>query len=89
MRGHFLLHYSRTRSEQRVTSRIMLRVDDNPVVLVTASGEEGDIGTGDALGAKSDNRTPVTFERFAAGLRTPGTYRLPLNEPLTARGARW
>ena len=66
-----------------------LRADERtrclPVVVLTSSKEEEDIGRSYALGAKAYVRKPVDFGEFAAAARTLGLFWLLLNEPLPAR----
>jgi two-component system response regulator len=51
-----------------------------PIVMLTSSGEPGDLVAGYTQGANSYIRKPVTFERFVEAIRTLGTYWLLLNE---------
>lgn len=51
-----------------------------PVVILTTSTEEQDIGAGYDLGANSYVRKPVDFNEFAEAVRNLGLYWLLLNE---------
>ncbi len=63
----------RLRADQR-TRRL-------PVVILTTSREEGDIGAGYDLGSNSYITKPVDFKQFAAAISQLGLYWLVLNEP--------
>jgi two-component system response regulator len=52
-----------------------------PVVILTASKEQEDIGRGYSLGANAYVRKPVDFVEFAEAARTLGLFWLLLNEP--------
>jgi CheY-like chemotaxis protein len=62
----------RIRADQR-TRRL-------PVVILTTSTEETDVGSSYDLGANSYVRKPVDFARFAEAARQLGLYWLQLNE---------
>ena len=51
-----------------------------PVVVVTTSKEEHDLGESYSLGANSYVRKPVRFAEFSEAVAQPGVYWLVLNE---------
>jgi two-component system response regulator len=51
-----------------------------PVVILTTSKEEQDVGTGYDLGVNSYITKPVDFQQFAAAIAHLGLYWLVLNE---------
>ena len=51
-----------------------------PVVILTSSGEEQDIGAGYDCGSNSYIRKPVDFTQFAEVIRQLGLYWLVINE---------
>lgn len=63
----------RVRADQR-TRRL-------PVVILTTSREEADIGAGYDLGSNSYIAKPVDFKQFADAISQLGLYWLVLNEP--------
>jgi CheY-like chemotaxis protein len=52
-----------------------------PVVILTSSKEEEDVGAGYDLGVNSYVRKPVDFKEFQAAIANLGLYWLLLNEP--------
>ena len=66
-----------------------LRADERtrclPVVVLTSSKEEEDVGRSYSLGANAYVRKPVDFAEFAQVARTLGLFWLLLNEPVPAR----
>lgn len=52
-----------------------------PVVILTSSGEQQDIGAGYDLGTNSYIRKPVDFLQFAEVVKQLGLYWLVVNEP--------
>ena len=52
-----------------------------PVVVLTSSKEEEDIGRSYSLGANAYVRKPVDFAEFAVAAKTLGLFWLLLNEP--------
>jgi CheY-like chemotaxis protein len=66
-----------------------LRADERtrclPVVVLTSSKEEEDIGRSYSFGANAYVRKPVDFAEFAAAAKTLGLFWLLLNEPVPAR----
>jgi two-component system response regulator len=52
-----------------------------PVVILTSSKEEEDIGAGYDLGVNSYVRKPVDFKEFQIAIENLGLYWLLLNEP--------
>ncbi len=64
-----------------------IRANENtrllPVVILTASREDEDIGTSYALGANAYVRKPVEFSEFTEAAKTLGLFWLLLNEPAT------
>ena len=67
-----------------------IRSDDRtrhlPVVVLTTSNEERDIGTSYRLGANSFVRKPVVFDEFVTAVNALGVYWLLINEPAPAHG---
>lgn len=51
-----------------------------PIVILTTSKEDQDVGSGYDLGANSYVRKPVDFNQFAEAVRNLGLYWLILNE---------
>ena len=66
-----------------------LRADERtrclPVVVLTSSKEEEDIGRSYSFGANASVRKPVDFGEFATAAKTLGLFWLLLNEPVPAR----
>ncbi|MGE0496209.1 MAG: response regulator [Ramlibacter sp.] len=56
------------------------RTDTIPVVVLTSSGEDGDIEASYRYGANSFVRKPVDFDRFNEQLRDLQVYWLKVNE---------
>jgi two-component system response regulator len=52
-----------------------------PVVILTSSSEERDVGTGYDLGTNSYIRKPVDFQQFAEVIKHVGLYWLVINQP--------
>ena len=52
-----------------------------PVVILTSSAEEQDVGAGYDLGVNSYIRKPVDFKQFAEAIQKLGLYWLVLNQP--------
>jgi two-component system, response regulator len=57
------------------------RIRRIPVVILTSSKEEEDIGAGYDLGVNSYVRKPVDFKEFQIAIENLGLYWLLLNEP--------
>ena len=57
------------------------RIRRIPVVILTSSREERDIGTGYDLGTNSYIRKPVDFQQFAEVIKHLGLYWLVINQP--------
>jgi DNA-binding response OmpR family regulator len=57
------------------------RIRRVPVVILTSSKEEEDVGSGYDLGVNSYVRKPVDFKEFQAAVANLGLYWLLLNEP--------
>ena len=57
-----------------------------PVVILTSSGEDADIGKAYAPGANSVVQKPVDFDQFRESLRLLGRYWMSLNQRLPASG---
>ena len=57
------------------------RIRRVPVVILTSSKEEEDVGTGYDLGVNSYVRKPVDFKEFQVAIENLGLYWLILNEP--------
>ncbi len=51
-----------------------------PIVVLTSSKEDGDVGRCYGLGANSYVRKPIDFEQFTNAVKTLGTFWLGLNE---------
>jgi two-component system, response regulator len=58
-----------------------------PVVVLTASNEEGDVRRCYELGANAYVRKGVDFAQFAQNLKALATFWLVMNEPLSQGGA--
>jgi two-component system response regulator len=52
-----------------------------PIVILTSSNEEEDVGAGYDLGVNSYVRKPVDYKEFQVAIENPGLYWLLLNEP--------
>lgn len=57
-----------------------------PVVILTSSREERDLGDGYGLGANSYIQKPVDFEQFRDTVKNVGQYWLLINQPAPANG---
>jgi two-component system, response regulator len=61
--------------------RANVRLRRVPVVILTSSKEEEDVGAGYDLGVNSYVRKPVDFKEFQIAIENLGLYWLILNEP--------
>jgi two-component system, response regulator len=61
--------------------RADVRIRRVPVVILTSSKEEEDVGAGYDLGVNSYVRKPVDFKEFQPAIANLGLYWLILNEP--------
>lgn len=57
------------------------RIRRVPIVILTSSKEEEDVGSGYDLGVNSYVRKPVDFKEFQVAIENLGLYWLILNEP--------
>jgi two-component system response regulator len=57
------------------------RIRRTPVVILTSSKEEEDVGAGYDLGVNSYVRKPVDFKQFQTAIENLGMYWLLFNEP--------
>ena len=62
------------------TIRADARIRRVPVVILTSSKEEEDVGAGYDLGVNSYVRKPVDFKEFQTAVENLGLYWLILNE---------